>query len=69
MDKKVPDGLLLRAGKDQDRVGVKFLRSHHGRKGVEIGVEMGSDDLHSKKISATKEACQSKPVPEEAPLR
>ena len=58
VDEEVPDGLLLRARKDEDRIGVKLLCGHHGRKGVEIRIKMGGNDLHSKKIRATEEGCQ-----------
>ncbi len=47
-DEEIPDALLLRAGEDEDCVGIELLRSDHRGKGVEVGVEVRSDDLHDK---------------------
>ena len=46
-DKEVPHALFLGAGEDQLGAGVKLLRRHHGGQGVEIGIRMTGNDLHS----------------------
>jgi hypothetical protein len=51
MDEEVSKASLLRAWKDQDRFGIKFLCSQHGSHRIKIGVDVGSDHFHKTKLS------------------
>ena len=42
----IADTFFLRARKDQFGFGVQFFRGDHGRQAVEVGADMGGDDIH-----------------------
>ncbi len=44
LDEKIPQVLLLGAGKDHPGLGIELLGRQHGPHGVVVGVEMGGDD-------------------------
>ncbi len=39
--------LLLRAGEEDPGLGVELARHEHGARGVEVGAQVGGDDLHA----------------------
>ena len=46
LDEEPLDRLLLRPRQDADRLGVKLARRQHRRDRVEVGVQVGGDDVH-----------------------
>jgi len=45
LDEEPLDRLLLRPGQDADRLGVELARREHRRDGIEVGVQVGCDDI------------------------
>ena len=47
---EVADVAVQRPGERDDGIRIEPPRGQHGRERVEIGVPVGDDDLHSKKV-------------------
>ncbi len=46
MNEEIPKASLLRAGKDQDRIGIEFFGGQHGGQRIKICIDMRSDYFH-----------------------